>query len=178
MKTIELLKKRLEEFNPTNKLDANIKYRIESYIEDYEENQEETGWSNAKDLLGTLMDECHDGAFTDSEIGDKSFTEWALNDFIDNYLPLYQDMEAAELYLESWQIDECPNHPQDRNYIGDEQVKANEERKAYIDKTLLDNGYASSKTTLYDNEGCPIIQWRDPEFDCEAFLLEERNQDQ
>jgi hypothetical protein len=84
------------------------------------------------------------------------------------------DREAAELYLKYWQIGESPglDHPYTISILA--QYGTEDE----IAQKIIELGYPNPKEVVFDNEGCPMIQWRSENFDCEDYytnILEEEN---
>lgn len=157
MSTIELLVKRVDALP-----DSNIKLHLQAWLEEPKE------FNDAYDMLGTFMDEAHDGAFTPDEtahpIGESEVEEFLAQ------LAMYQDMKVSFEYLEYWQQGERPiTDPEDAYDI--------DRRRNQARERIIQLKYPDPLTIGFDNEACPIIQWRDPEFDCETFYEERRNLD-
>lgn len=73
---------------------------------------------------------------------------------------LKQDQAAAQLYLLYWQTQEKPYEEGK-----DDAIWADCAEKLHL------LGYPDPSKVLYDNEACPHIKWRSPDFDCEAYYL-------
>lgn len=82
---------------------------------------------------------------------------------------LQKDQKAADLYLEHWQLCEKPNSPNDKNYVGDEEVIRDMYRQDEIVKELKTLGFPNPNDIVYDNEAVPYVHWKSDNFDCDAY---------
>lgn len=84
---------------------------------------------------------------------------------------LQEDIMAAECYLRHWQLGEKPNNPNDANYIGDDEAERDRLERVSLGIELRTMGYDHPDSVVYDNEGIPIVKWKDSDFDAEQFIM-------
>ena len=92
---------------------------------------------------------------------------------------LTSDQMAALFYKELWLLGEMPNEEDIKNgYTCEGPVLSdtdNQELTAEIKDYLSELGY--DPDPVFDNEGEPIITWKDPEFNYLDFLAEDCDSD-
>ena len=80
-KTLKGLKKYVKSLKVSEGTETFIKDEILSLIDIAEEEDDD---DNGEDIIGTIQDECHDGAYEEGEV-ENPFTEEELEDFLNKF---------------------------------------------------------------------------------------------